>query len=304
MKSETAHPFRRTAIASIVAIVATTAAWSFPGFAGAQEEFVPGSGRAKATIVRVGPSASQLSLAPSVGVALTDYTNTVGRGEALLVAPQLIFFRQSTSPWPGFAPRTRVGHMRPASMKGPVMKVALHLLAPILPLLLAASGPEIPAAAIRLPSRPLEVQLGAWAAAPTQRVFETREEFENAMREQVWDVIISDYHLPRFSAPEALEIHRWSGVDVPFIVVSGAIGEETGTSIREPAKNGSAVGLAPTGPPLDLLPPALRPFRLTRAQMLTAGVAVVALRSTALQKDQLTGDFAERLRQHPAHDVA
>lgn len=85
MKRVTAHPFRRTAAVSALALIATAFAWVIPGQAGAQEEFVPGSGRAKATIIRVGPSAAQLSLSPSVGVALTDYTNTVGRGEALVV---------------------------------------------------------------------------------------------------------------------------------------------------------------------------------------------------------------------------
>ena len=58
------------------------------------------------------------------------------------------------------------------------MKPALHLLAPILPLLLAASGPEIPAAPTSLPARPLEVEVGPWVAQATQRVFESRAEFE------------------------------------------------------------------------------------------------------------------------------
>ena len=40
------------------------------------------------------------------------------------------------------------------------------------------------------------------------------------------DVIISDYHLPRFSAPEALKMVQARGLDIPFIVVSGAIGED------------------------------------------------------------------------------
>jgi two-component system, cell cycle sensor histidine kinase and response regulator CckA len=41
------------------------------------------------------------------------------------------------------------------------------------------------------------------------------------------DVILSDYHMPAFSAPRALELLRERGFDVPFIVVSGSIGEET-----------------------------------------------------------------------------
>jgi diguanylate cyclase (GGDEF)-like protein len=61
---------------------------------------------------------------------------------------------------------------------------------------------------------------------------ETAEELERELQSgQEWDCIISDYHLPRFSAPDALQIYRWSGLDIPFIVVSGAIGEETAVEL-------------------------------------------------------------------------
>jgi signal transduction histidine kinase len=43
-----------------------------------------------------------------------------------------------------------------------------------------------------------------------------------------WDVVISDYGLPGFSALEALQIVRSTvGEDVPFVIVSGSIGEES-----------------------------------------------------------------------------
>jgi signal transduction histidine kinase len=43
-----------------------------------------------------------------------------------------------------------------------------------------------------------------------------------------WDVVISDYSLPGFSALRALEIVRSiAGEDLPFIVVSGSVGEES-----------------------------------------------------------------------------
>jgi PAS domain S-box-containing protein len=41
-----------------------------------------------------------------------------------------------------------------------------------------------------------------------------------------WDVILADFSLPGFDAREALEIVRQAGMDVPFIVVSGVIGDE------------------------------------------------------------------------------
>ena len=47
------------------------------------------------------------------------------------------------------------------------------------------------------------------------------------LSEKEWDLILSDYTLPNFSAPNALEVLEASGLNVPFIIVSGTIGEET-----------------------------------------------------------------------------
>jgi len=41
-----------------------------------------------------------------------------------------------------------------------------------------------------------------------------------------WDLIISDFSLPGFTGKEALEICKGSGVDIPFIMVSGIVGED------------------------------------------------------------------------------
>ncbi len=61
-------------------------------------------------------------------------------------------------------------------------------------------------------------------------VVHKRVETARAMREALdlmrWDVILSDYSLPAFSGPEALAIVKGLGVDVPFIIVSGSVGEE------------------------------------------------------------------------------
>ena len=64
-----------------------------------------------------------------------------------------------------------------------------------------------------------------------------RVENEAAMREaleaQTWDVIISDYQLPGFDGLTALKIYQEFELDIPFIVVSGAIGEETAVSVMK-----------------------------------------------------------------------
>ncbi len=75
---------RRRSIRLIAALSVGLIGSSFiPQSAGGQEadEFVPGSGTAYAQIYRAGPTAGRLSLAPVIGLSLSDYLNTVGRGE-------------------------------------------------------------------------------------------------------------------------------------------------------------------------------------------------------------------------------
>jgi len=68
---------------------------------------------------------------------------------------------------------------------------------------------------------------------PVYRRVETASALEEALTETEWDVIISDYDLPRFSAPEALTLVQNRELDLPFIVVSGAIGEETAAHVMK-----------------------------------------------------------------------
>ncbi len=54
---------------------------------------------------------------------------------------------------------------------------------------------------------------------------QTDQEFRTALNKRTWDVILSDYRLPGFNAPTALEIVKQTQKDIPFILVSGTIGE-------------------------------------------------------------------------------
>ena len=81
----------------------------------------------------------------------------------------------------------------------------------------------------------LELKRGGFDPDVTR--VETSTELQDALFEKTFDAIISDYHLPRFSAPEALDIVRMSKLDVPFIVVSGAIGEETAAELMRAGAN-------------------------------------------------------------------
>jgi len=56
------------------------------------------------------------------------------------------------------------------------------------------------------------------------RRVETEPEMRRALQE-TWDAIVSDHRLPRFSGSDALRLYRESGLDIPFLIVSGTIGE-------------------------------------------------------------------------------
>lgn len=56
---------------------------------------------------------------------------------------------------------------------------------------------------------------------------DTASEMQAALEHQTWDIVLSDYSMPHFSASHALRVLQESGQDLPFIIVSGTIGEET-----------------------------------------------------------------------------
>jgi two-component system cell cycle sensor histidine kinase/response regulator CckA len=58
-------------------------------------------------------------------------------------------------------------------------------------------------------------------------------ELRAALRTGTWDVVISDYSMPLLDAPGALSVVQESGKDVPFIVVTGSIGEDRATAIMK-----------------------------------------------------------------------
>ncbi len=62
-------------------------------------------------------------------------------------------------------------------------------------------------------------------------------ELTAALDRHAWDVVLSDYVLPQFSGSEALKLLREKGLDVPFIVISGACGEEAAVDMMKAGAN-------------------------------------------------------------------
>ncbi|HLG69832.1 MAG TPA: EAL domain-containing protein [Chloroflexota bacterium] len=73
----------------------------------------------------------------------------------------------------------------------------------------------------------LLIELRRAGYKPIYRLVQTREDMAAALDEQEWDVVVSDYNMPHFSAIGALGLMHERHLDRPFIILSGAIGEET-----------------------------------------------------------------------------
>jgi PAS domain S-box-containing protein len=72
----------------------------------------------------------------------------------------------------------------------------------------------------------------------THERVDTAEAMKAALEEQEWDIVLSDYSMPHFSMPAALATVKEKGLDLPFIIVSGAIGEEAAVNaMREGARD-------------------------------------------------------------------
>jgi len=62
---------------------------------------------------------------------------------------------------------------------------------------------------------------------PSYEQMDTAEAMSKALDNQTWDVILCDNSMPGFDASSALELYKDKGLDLPFIIVSGTIADET-----------------------------------------------------------------------------
>ena len=66
---------------------------------------------------------------------------------------------------------------------------------------------------------------------------DTPEAMAAALERQTWDIVIADYVMPHFSGLNALKLLQKSGRDIPFIIVSGSIGEDTAVAAMKAGAN-------------------------------------------------------------------
>jgi len=76
-----------------------------------------------------------------------------------------------------------------------------------------------------------QLEKSGYDVAP--RRAEAPAEMRAALRDSAWDLITCDYEMPEFDASAALAILKETGLDIPFIVISGAIGEEVAVAMMK-----------------------------------------------------------------------
>ncbi len=76
-----------------------------------------------------------------------------------------------------------------------------------------------------------EVRQGGYE--PLSQRVESAAALNSALAAQEWDVIICDYRLPQFTGLDALKLVQATGRDLPFILVSGAVGEDQAVAVMK-----------------------------------------------------------------------
>lgn len=103
-----------------------------------------------------------------------------------------------------------------------------------------------------------ELRRGGYA--PEFERVETPEGLDAALARQSWDLIVSDNAMPSFSGMQALKLTQEKGFDIPFIIVSGAIGEDVAVA----AMKAGAHDYLMKGSTARLLPAITRELREAR----------------------------------------
>ena len=69
--------------------------------------------------------------------------------------------------------------------------------------------------------------------SPTFERVETAAQLREALEKQAWEIVISDFSMPELDGHAALKLFHEAGLDIPFIAVSGTMGEETAVAMMK-----------------------------------------------------------------------
>lgn len=91
---------------------------------------------------------------------------------------------------------------------------------------------RIPVRVLLVEDSPVDAELiihtlGRGGYEPSSERVDTEEGMREALYSRQWDIVLADYSMPGWSGLDALELFKKEGPDIPFILVSGTIGEDT-----------------------------------------------------------------------------
>ena len=119
---------------------------------------------------------------------------------------------------------------------------------------------------------------------------ETELEYVAALTQELPDVVLCDYNLPRFNADRALEILHERKLDIPFIVVSHHIGEDAAVAAMQ---NGASDYLLKNR--LGRLPGVIEAAIERRVSRQQHAVAEQALRASEAMKRGILNSLSTRI---------
>jgi phosphoserine phosphatase RsbU/P len=80
-------------------------------------------------------------------------------------------------------------------------------------------------------------QLRRAGYAPVSKMVDNGADLKAALAGESWDLVLSDFNLPGFSGLKALEICKSAAPEIPFVLLSGSVGEETVAEVMREGAN-------------------------------------------------------------------